>query len=99
MNEGKAETVGMSAARLSRIGPAMQAYIDRGVYAGVRTLVARRGTIVQDGTYGLRDKEAGLPMTPDAIFRLYSMTKPVVSTALMTLYEEGRFHLIDPVAR
>jgi CubicO group peptidase (beta-lactamase class C family) len=99
MNIGEAKSVGMSASRLARIGPAMQAYIDRGIYSGVRTLVARRGVVVQDEAYGLRDKEAALPMTPDTIFRLYSMTKPVVSTALMTLYEEGRFHLIDPVAR
>ncbi len=95
----KAESVGMSAARLERIAPAMRAYIDRGVYAGMRTLVARRGTVVHDGVYGLRDKEAGLAMAPDTIFRLYSMTKPIVCTALMSLYEEGRFHLIDPVAR
>ncbi len=94
-----AKSVGMSAARLERIALAMQAYVDRGVFAGVRTIVARRGAIVHDGAYGLRDRDAGLPMTADAIFRLYSMTKPIVCTALMTLYEEGRFHLIDPIAR
>lgn len=98
MGKANAESVGMSAVRLERIAPVMQAYVDRGVYAGVRTLVARRGVVVHDGVYGQRDREAGLPMTQDTIFRLYSMTKPVVSTALMTLYEEGRFHLIDPVA-
>jgi CubicO group peptidase (beta-lactamase class C family) len=96
---GRAETVGMSAARLERVAPVMQGYVDRGVYAGVSARIARRGIVVHDGVYGLRDKEAGLPMTQDTIFRLYSMTKPVVSTALMTLYEEGRFRLIDPVAR
>jgi len=94
-----AKSVGMSAAQLERIAPAMRAYVDRGVFAGVRTIVARRGVVVHDGVYGLRDREAGLPMTADVIFRLYSMTKPIVCTALMTLYEEGRFHLIDPVAR
>ncbi|HEY1943489.1 MAG TPA: serine hydrolase domain-containing protein [Roseiarcus sp.] len=99
MSTGKAEAVGMSAARLERIAPAMEAYVDRGVYAGVRTIVARRGVVVHDGAYGLRDREAGLAMTEDAIFRLYSMTKPIVCTALMTLYEEGRFHLVDPLAR
>ena len=62
------------------------------------TLVARRGDVVHDGQYGWRDKEAGAPMTDDTIFRLYSMTKPIVCTALMTLFEEGRFRLIDPVA-
>ena len=99
MAKGSAESVGMDAARLERIGPTMQAYVDRGIYAGVSTIVARRGVVVHEGQYGLRDKEAGLPMTEDTVFRLYSMTKPIVCTALMTLFEEGRFRLIDPVAR
>jgi CubicO group peptidase (beta-lactamase class C family) len=99
MTKGSAESVGMSPARLERIGSAMQAYVDRGVYAGVSTIIARRGVIVHEGQYGFRDKEAGLPMTQDTIFRLYSMTKPIICTALMTLYEEGRFRLVDPVAR
>jgi len=77
----------------------MQAYVDRGIYAGVSTIVARRGIVVHKGQYGFRDREAGVPMTEDTIFRLYSMTKPIVCTALMTLFEEGRFRLIDPVAR
>jgi CubicO group peptidase (beta-lactamase class C family) len=93
------ESVGMSRSRLERIGPAMQGYVDRGVYAGVSTLVARRGVVVHEAQFGLRDKEAGTPMTADTIFRLYSMTKPIVCTALMTLLEEGRFRLFDPVAR
>jgi CubicO group peptidase (beta-lactamase class C family) len=99
MSTAEIEKAGMSAPRLERVAAAMQAHVDRGVYAGVRTLIARRGVVVHDGCYGLRDKEAGLPMTEDTIFRLYSMTKPIVCTALMTLFEEGRFHLIDPVAR
>jgi CubicO group peptidase (beta-lactamase class C family) len=94
-----AEAAGMSARRLERIRPAMQAYVDRGVYAGIVTLIARRGRIVHTGQFGWRDKEAASPMTADAIFRLYSMTKPIVCVALMTLLEEGRFRLIDPVAR
>ena len=93
------DRTGMSAQRLARIDPAMQDYVDRGVYAGVSTIVARRGEIVHQGRYGFRDKEAGLPMTEDTIFRLYSMTKPIVSTALMTLFEEGKFHLADPIAK
>jgi CubicO group peptidase (beta-lactamase class C family) len=93
------EGVGMSARRLERIGPAMQAYVDRGVYAGITTLIARRGKVVHKGEFGWRDKEADSPITPDTIFRLYSMTKPIVCVALMTLLEEGRFRLIDPVAR
>jgi CubicO group peptidase (beta-lactamase class C family) len=93
------EAVGMSARRLERVGPAMQAYVDRGVYAGVSTLIARRGKVVHVGAFGWRDKEAGLAMTADTIFRLYSMTKPIVCTALMTLLEEGRFRLIEPLAK
>ena len=99
MTKSSGESVGMDAARLERIGPAMQAYVDRGTYAGVSTIVARRGVVVHEGQYGFRDREAGLPMTEDTIFRLYSMTKPIICTALMTLFEEGRFRLIDPVAR
>ena len=93
------DSVGMSATRLERIGPAMRSYVDRGIYAGVSTIIARRGVVVHAAQYGFRDKKAGKPMTEDTIFRLYSMTKPIVSTALMMLLEEGRFRLIDPVAR
>ncbi len=93
------EAAGMNARRLERIGPAMQAYVDRGVYAGISTLIARRGKVVHAGEFGWRDKEAGLAMTADTIFRLYSMTKPIICVALMTLLEEGRFRLIDPLAK
>ena len=93
------EAVGMSARRLERIRPAMQSYIDRGVFAGINTLIARRGKVVHAGEFGWRDKEAGSAMTADTIFRLYSMTKPIVCVALMTLLEEGRFRLIEPVAK
>jgi CubicO group peptidase (beta-lactamase class C family) len=99
MIKDSAESVGMCAAKLERIGLAMQAYVDRGIYAGISTIVARRGIIVHEGQYGFRDREAGLPMNADTIFRLYSMTKPIVCTALMTLFEEGKFRLVDPVAR
>jgi CubicO group peptidase (beta-lactamase class C family) len=93
------EAVGMNGRRLERIRPAMQAYVDRGVYAGINTQIARRGKVVHAGEYGWRDKEAGQKMTADTIFRLYSMTKPIICTALMTLLEEGRFRLIDPLAK
>jgi CubicO group peptidase (beta-lactamase class C family) len=93
------DAVGMNGRRLERIRPAMQSYIDRGVYAGINTLVARRGKVIHAGEFGWRDKEAGAAMTADTIFRLYSMTKPIICTALMTLLEEGRFRLIDPLAK
>jgi CubicO group peptidase (beta-lactamase class C family) len=93
------EAVDMSARRLERIRPAMQTYIDRGVYAGINTVIARHGKVVHAGEFGWRDKEARSPMTADTIFRLYSMTKPIVCVALMTLLEEARFTLIDPLAK
>ena len=93
------EAVGMSSARLRRIAPVMESYVtERGV-VGISTMIARRGEIVHDEQFGFQDKEAGVPMAPDTIFRIYSMTKPVVSTALMLLHEEGRFQLEQPVAQ
>lgn len=91
--------VGMSVERLARIRPAMQGYVDERGFAGISTMISRRGQIVHFDQVGWRDKEAGLQMSEDTIFRIYSMTKPVICTALMTLYEEGRFQLIDPVAK
>ncbi len=58
MDKGSGGSVGMSAGRLERIGAAMQGYVDRGIYAGINTVVARRGVVVQQGQYGFRDKEA-----------------------------------------
>jgi hypothetical protein len=55
------EAVGMTARRLERVGPAMQAYVDRGIYVGINTLIARRGKVVHAGAFGWRDKEAGSP--------------------------------------
>jgi CubicO group peptidase (beta-lactamase class C family) len=93
------EQVGMSSERLARLDRAMQAYVDRQDVAGVVSLVARRGKVVHYSSFGHRDREAGKPMRPDAIFRIASMTKPVASVALMMLYEEGRFQLRDPIAK
>ncbi len=92
------EDVGMSSARLERVVTAMQRHIDSGEVAGLATLIARRGEVVHTAQLGLRDREAGLPMTSDTIVRIYSMAKPIVSTALMLLHEEGRFQLEHPVA-
>ena len=92
------ESVGMSSTRLDRVGPGIRRYIDRGEIAGASTLVSRRGTVVHAETFGHRDRENDFEMTTDTIFRIYSMTKPVVSTALMMLHEEGRFDLDKPLA-
>jgi CubicO group peptidase (beta-lactamase class C family) len=90
---------GFDKSRLARIGPAMQAYVDRGAYAGVCVLVARGGEVAYAQTFGHSDRDAKTAMGEDAIFRLYSMTKPIVCTALMTLVEEARIRLYDPVAK
>lgn len=92
------EEVGFSAARLERIRPAMQQYVDQGKLAGISTLIARRGKVLYRDQVGQMDKAAGAPMRADAIFRIYSMTKPIICTALMTLYEQGKFQLFQPVA-
>jgi CubicO group peptidase (beta-lactamase class C family) len=97
--EASPEAVGMSAERLERIHPVMQSYVDDRGFGGLNVLIARHGQTVFSARYGCRDKEAGAPMTEDTIFRIYSMTKPIVSTALMMLFEEGRIRLIDPVAK
>ena len=93
------ESVGLSAQRLERIGMAMQKNIDEGRVAGTVTLVARKGKAAWFKAQGMMDKEAGKAMAPDAIFRICSMTKPITSTAVMILYEEGRFLLNDPVSK
>jgi len=95
----KAESVGMSSARLARIHDYIQGYMDRNEIAGAVTLVARHGKVVHFDAQGFRYKEEGAPMQKDTIFSLMSMTKPIVSTALMMLWEEGRFLLDDPISK
>jgi CubicO group peptidase (beta-lactamase class C family) len=84
---------------LVRIWPAVGKYIAEDKIAGAVTLVARRGQVAHLDAVGLMDRENGRPMRADTIFRIYSMTKPITCTALMTLYEQGRFQLTDPVAK
>ncbi len=94
------EVVGLSASRLARIEPFFQRnYIDTGKLAGMVSLVARRGEVAHLAAFGRRDVASATPMTADTIFRIYSMTKPIVSVALLSLYEEGHFQLDDPVSR
>ena len=93
------EGVGMSSDRLQRLSDAMAGYIDQQLVAGAVTLVARRGRVVHFEAQGHRWQEEGEPMTRDTIFRIASMTKPIASVALMTLYEEGRFQLRDPISK
>ncbi len=91
--------VGMDQAGLDKLAAALRDLVDRGQLAGVVTAVARHGKLVQFEAYGKQDLEAVTPMTRDTIFRIYSMTKPVTGVALMTLYEEGKFTLDDPVEK
>lgn len=93
------ESVGMSAERLQRIGPAMQKYIDDKLVPGVITLVARKGKVVHFESRGYMDVDSQKPIRADAMFRIASMTKPITSVALMMLWEEGAFQLRDPVSK
>jgi CubicO group peptidase (beta-lactamase class C family) len=93
------EAVGMSSVRLARIRPVMESYVDERGIVGISTMISRRGQVVHAEQFGFQDREADQRMTADAIFRIYSMTKPIVSTALMLLHEEGRFQLEHPVAQ
>ena len=93
------EEVGVSAERLERIRPVMQGYVDEGHLPGFLTVVARRGKIVHFETIGMRDVENNKPVEPDTIFRIYSMSKPITSVAVMMLYEEGHFQLGTPVSK
>jgi CubicO group peptidase (beta-lactamase class C family) len=85
--------------RLERINHRMQRYVDEGKLAGILSMVSRHGQIVHMSTCGMMDIEAQKPMQFDTLFRIYSMSKPITSVAVMMLYEEGLFHLDDPVCR
>jgi CubicO group peptidase (beta-lactamase class C family) len=93
------ESVGMSPQGLARVARLMQGYIDEGTIPGALTLVSRRGRVVHFEVSGRRDVEHDLPVEPDTIFRIASMTKPITSVALMMLFEEGRVTLADRVSR
>lgn len=92
------EEVGMSAVGLARIEPTMEAYVEDGRLPGIVTMVARRGRVVHWSAVGFRDVEAGDPLPQDAILRVFSMTKPVTSVAVMMLIEDGLVSLEDPVS-
>ena len=93
------ESVSVSSQRLQRLDESMRRYIDNELLAGTVTLIARDGKIIHLKAQGWKDKENDLAMTDDTLFVIMSMTKPIVSVALMMLYEEGRFLLTDPVSK
>jgi len=93
------EQVGLSAEKLSGTRSALQKLVDEERVAGGVVVVARRGKVVQFETCGMMDIEDHKPMRRDAIFRIYSMSKPITSVAAMILYEEGKIKLDDPVSK
>jgi len=95
----KPEREGMSSQRLDRLTDLMEARVADGTMIGGLGMIARNGKIVYHETYGQADREANRAMSEDAIFRIYSMSKPITAVALMMLYEEGKFSLNDPIAR
>jgi CubicO group peptidase (beta-lactamase class C family) len=103
MSELKVEVdpaeAGFAADRLHRLDDNFARYVDDGLLAGWLLTISRHGKLAYVSHYGHRDREAGLEVTPDTLWRIYSMTKPVTSVAAMMLYEEGRFELTDPVSK
>jgi CubicO group peptidase (beta-lactamase class C family) len=99
LSGAKPEDVGLSSERLARMNKAIHGYVDAGRTPGVVTLIARHGKVVHVDAYGKADLATGRPTRADDIFRMYSMTKPITSVALLMLYEEGKFQLTDPLAR
>ena len=93
------EIVGMSSERLARIKPLLQRYVDEGKVAGIQTLIARKGKIVHFEQVGKLDLDTHSALREDSLFRIYSMTKPITTTAAMILYEEGKLQLDDPVEK
>lgn len=99
LTRAKPEDVGMSSERLHRVHDVIQRYIKSGDITGGVTLVARDGHIVYLEAQGVQDLDSKTPMRTDAEFRIASMTKPVTSAAIMTLFEQGQLRLIDPISR
>ncbi len=95
----KPEEVGLSSERLGKLTARLKADIETGVIPGAIVLVARHGKIAMFETLGMLNPEAKAPMTRDAIFRIYSMSKPITSVAAMILFEEGRLALNEPVSK
>ncbi|HKF67240.1 MAG TPA: serine hydrolase domain-containing protein, partial [Vicinamibacterales bacterium] len=93
------ESVGFSADGLKTLQQTMRGLVDEGKLANITTLVARHGKIVYLDAYGVQDLATKKPVRSDTIFRLASMTKPIVGVAMMMLWEQGKWTLDDPVAK
>src|SRR4051794_19814879 len=97
--ETKPEDVGLSKERLGRIHDTIQSHIDSHDISGAVTLVMRKGRMAHLEAHGLMDVDSGKPMAKDAIFRIWSMSKPVTGAAILMLMEDGKLRLNDPVSR
>ena len=94
-----AESVGMSSGRLATLKTRLQQVIDEKQTGGIQVLIARKGKVVMHENLGYASVDDGKPMTDETLFRIYSMTKPIVGTAMLMLYEEGYYSLSDPIAK
>jgi len=93
------ESVGLSTVRLNRIDTVINDYVNKGEIPGVVAIIARHGKVAYFKSFGMKDMNARKKMSDDALFRIMSMTKPITAVAVMTLYEEGKFLLSDPVSK
>jgi CubicO group peptidase (beta-lactamase class C family) len=98
-SSAKPEDEGLSTQRLKRVAELVQRHIDAGSFSGAVTLVARNGRIVYHEAAGTMDLETKKPMSKDAVFRIMSMTKPVIGVATMMMIEDGKVHLQDPISK
>ena len=99
LSEVRPELEGFSSERLTRLDAAMKGLVDSKQLAGMVTMLARHGKLVDEKTYGFADMASQKPMQKDSIVRIYSMTKPITGIAMMMLYEEGKWKPSDPVSR
>src|SRR5581483_8964105 len=97
--EAKPEALGLSPSRLQLMSDALQREIDKGIIPGATIMVARRGRVGWFDALGKQSPAESRPMARDSIFRIFSMTKPIVSVGVMMLLEEGRFLLDDPITK
>jgi CubicO group peptidase (beta-lactamase class C family) len=95
----KPEQVGMSAQRLARVSEVLKQEVEQGKLPGAVVMIARKGRVVYADAFGYQDPATKTPMRADTIFRIYSMTKPLVSVGLMQLVEDGKVQLTDPVSK
>lgn len=99
LNQVDVKAAGMNSARLAAIHQRMQDFVDRGKAAGIVTVVARHGHLASVDAVGSQDLESKTPMRTDTLFRIMSLTKPVTCIGIMTLVDQGRLSLIDPVEK